>query len=269
MQHLFKAWPEAAATLKTAPGLLLMLDFDGTLAPLVPHPDLAALPEKTKLRMEQLAAAAPVDLAVISGRAVSDLRARIGLEGIEYSGNHGRERLRPFSDRIEFRNEVLEKMAAAARAAAQAVDSIEGAYVEDKGLTAALHYRQVPPARHADVRRAVEALIPGLGPGIHVEEGKMVFELLPSDGQNKGKLALTLFQEKGAAGVVVPIYCGDDVTDETVFEALPREALSIHVGNGGKPSRARYRLDDPEQVAEFLGRIVDFLGPRRVEPRSG
>ena len=258
MEHLFEAWPEAVATLETAPGLLVMLDFDGTLAPLVSHPDLAALPEETKLRMEQLAAASGVDLAVVSGRAVSDLRARVAVEGIEYSGNHGRERLRPGSDQIEFRNEVLQEMAAAARAAAQAVDGIEGAFVEDKGLTAALHYRQVPPARHADVQRAVEALIPRLGPGIRVEEGKMVFELLPSDDQNKGKLALRLFEEKGGADAVVPIYCGDDATDETVFEALPREALTVHVGDGSGRSRARYRLDGPEQVAEFLGKIVDF-----------
>lgn len=259
MQHLFEGWPRAAATLKAAPGLLVMLDFDGTLAPLVEHPDLAALPEETRKHLERLAAASSVDLAVISGRAVSDLRARIGLEGVEYSGNHGRERLRPGSDHIEFRKEALQAVEAAARAAAEAVGGIEGAFVEDKGLTAALHYRRVPPARHAQVRRAVEALIPRLASGIRVEEGKMVFELLPSDGQNKGKLALTLFEEKGGADSVVPIYCGDDVTDETVFEALPREALTVHVGDGGKNSRARYRLDGPEQVSEFLGRIADFL----------
>lgn len=258
MQHLFEAWPKAAAALESAPALLVMLDFDGTLAPLVEHPDLAVLSPESKKCLEQLAAAPAVDLAVISGRGVADLRARVSIEGVEYSGNHGRERIRAGSDTIESRNDLRRQMAAAVRAAAEALDGIAGIYVEDKGATVSLHYRQVAPSRHADVRETVAKLVPRLGPGIRVEEGKKVFELLPNDRQNKGTFAVTLFKEKGGNRSVVPIYCGDDVTDETVFKALPAGAITVHVGDGGQHSQARYRLDDPEQVADFLGRIVHF-----------
>ena len=258
MQHLFEAWPQVVAALEAAPGLLVMLDFDGTLAPLVEHPDLALLPSQTKKYLERLRAAPGIDLAVISGRGVADLRARVAVEGIEYSGNHGRERIRAGSDKVEFRDDVRRRIAAAARRAAEVLNGLEGAFVEDKGLTAALHYRQVPPARHAEVRRAVRALAPRLGAGIRVEEGKKVFEILPDDDQNKGKFALTLFEEKGGSGSVVPIYCGDDVTDETVFRALPAAALTVHVGERPLRSAARYRLNDPGQTTELLGRIVDF-----------
>ena len=264
MQHLFESWPEAAAAFEATPCLLVMLDFDGTLAPLVQHPDLAVLPPQSKQCLEQLAAAPAVDLAVISGRGVADLRTRVAIEGVEYSGNHGRERIRAGSDAIELPHAARRQMAAAVRAATEALNGIAGVYVEDKGATVSLHYRQVAPALHPEVRHAVELLAPRLPAGIRVEQGKKVFELLPDDKQNKGTFAVTLFEEKGGIESVVPIYCGDDMTDETVFEALPCQALTVHVGGGQRQSSARYRLDDPTQVAEFLGRIVDFCASARA-----
>ena len=260
MQHLFHDWPQVRAALEASPRWLLMLDFDGTLAPIVEHPDQAALPAATKQHLSKLASSPGTDLVIVSGRAIADLQPRIGIEGVEFSGNHGRERLKPGSPRSEPDSSVRAIVAPVCERLSREAEGIPGAYVEDKGLTASLHYRQVPADFHAKVRGAVRAVGQTFGDAIELAEGKRVFDFFPADHVNKGKAATALLAEKGGVARVLPIYCGDDTTDETVFRALPSESITVFVGNGETSSAARYRVDDTSEVAEFLGRMGSLRG---------
>ena len=98
MEHLFERWSEVRQALESAPRLLLLLDFDGTLSPIVERPEDATLPQVSRERLASLALLPYVDIAIISGRAAQDVRAGVGLDGVEYVGNHGRERLGPGRD---------------------------------------------------------------------------------------------------------------------------------------------------------------------------
>ena len=272
MQHLFDEWPRVRAALHAAPRWLVMLDFDGTLAPIVEHASLAVLPVKAKQHLSKLAASSGIDLAIVTGRAIADLHPRIGIDGIEFSGNHGRERLKPGSSRTELDSSVRVIVAQVCEQVRKEVSGISGVYVEDKGLTASLHYRQVPAEFHAQVREVFRDIERTFGAAIEVAEGKCVFDFFPADGANKGKAVMVLLAERGGAAKVLPIYCGDDTTDETVFRALPPDSITVYVGSGETESAARYRVGDTTEVAEFIGRMGSLreeFHTSGVEPLPG
>ena len=232
-----------------------MLDFDGTLAPIVERARDAVLPPRTKQYLCKLAASPTIDLAIVSGRAIADLHPRIRVDGIEFSGNHGRERLKPGLSLTEVDPSVRVIVAQVCEQVRKEVSGISGVYVEDKKLTASLHYRQVPEEFHAKIRDVVRGVERTFGAAIELAEGKCVFDFFPADGANKGEAVKALLAERGGVATVLPIYCGDDTTDETVFRTLPRESITVYVGRGSKVSAARYRVDDTAEVAEFLGRM--------------
>ncbi len=260
MQHLFDEWPQVRAALEASAHWLVMLDFDGTLAPIAEHPDQAVLPAATKQHLSKLAAASGIDLVILSGRSIADLHPRIGIDGLEFSGNHGRERWKPGSPRSERDSSVRAIVAQVCEQISHQAAGIPGAFVEDKGLTASLHYRQVPMEFQVKIRNVVHEAGRTFGDAIEVSEGKRVFDFFPADDTNKGTAAMALLAERGGAAEVLPIYCGDDTTDETVFRALPPESITVFVGNGETPSAARYRVDDTTEVAEFLRRIASLRG---------
>ncbi len=256
MNHLFDHWPDVSSRVSEAPRLLLMLDFDGTLAPIVSHPDLATLPRETRARLVELRAAPSVSPAIISGRSVADLRQRVAVENIIYVGNHGRELQRPGASEPEANLEIQKRMVEVAGHLTKKLSGVLGVVIENKGLTVALHYRQVPEAMRPRVRSCTQEIAQQMAGLIEVSEGKCVYDLFPSDGASKGKSALALLEEHGGLPTVLPIYCGDDTTDETVFRALPTGSITVYVGNVGAASAARYRLADPGEVASLLTRIA-------------
>ncbi len=264
MQHLFERWTAVRRVIEAAPRLLLMLDFDGTLSPIVERPEDATLPELTRERLAALAQFADVDIGIISGRAAEDVRARVGLDGVEYVGNHGRERLRPWGGASDGDPEAKQHVRAVTKAFEEKLGAIPGIYLENKGLTLAVHFRRTPASRHEEVKQGVAEVTRAFAGRFHVSEGKMVFDVVPADEVSKGSTTLEMIRERGGTEKVLPIYCGDDTTDETVFLALPEEALTVCVGDPEKQSAARYRLDDPDEVATFLDRI---LACRRAQPK--
>ncbi len=264
MEHLFERWTAVRRVIGAAPRLLLMLDFDGTLSPIVERPEDALLPEPARGRLAALAQLSDVDIGIISGRAAEDVRVRVGLDGLEYVGNHGRERLRPGGGTGDGDFEAKQHVRAATTAFEDKLGAIPGIYLENKGLTLAVHFRRTPASRHADVKQGVDELAQAFADRFHVSEGKMVFDVVPADEVSKGSTTLEMIRERGGMEKVLPIYCGDDTTDETVFRALPEGAVTVCVGGPEKQSAARYRLDDPDEVATFLDRI---LACRRVETK--
>ena len=261
-------WYELGAvsrTLAASEGLLVGLDFDGTLTSIEPDPDEPSLPPENRATLRRLAAHDRIQPAVISGRKLSDLRARVDVDGVAYAGNHGLELhvdgrtvTHPIADRRR------EDVADVAGALADAFASIPGCFVEDKTVTATVHYRRAPAERVDWIRATVaETVDRFVGDRLQLSTGKDVFEIGPAVRWDKGS-AIRLLSDRLPASWRT-CYLGDDTTDEHAFRALHRDELGIHVGHG--PTAASLRLADPAAVELFL-RWLDACGSVFLERAS-
>ncbi|HYJ79723.1 MAG TPA: trehalose-phosphatase [Longimicrobiaceae bacterium] len=261
LPHALERVPDWAAAWRRSGRLVLLLDFDGTLAPIVPHPDDAAIPPATRAALERLRSFAGVEAAVVSGRGLADVRLRAGIPGVAYAGNHGMEMQGAGFERVH-------PQAAAARPLLEAVArriepelaAVPGAFLEDKELTLSVHFRRAPAEREPEVRRIVAAAVAGVG-GVKVTEGKMVLEVRPRVEWDKGKAVLFLLDQlRPPAGTPV-LYLGDDRTDEDAFRALRQR------GGGGEgvlvaeeppaDTAASSRLRGPEEVGVLFAELAD------------
>ena len=235
-------------------------DFDGTLAPIVPHPNQARLPTAARRALRGLARKPRVALGVVSGRSLADLRPRVGLRGIWYVASHGEERAGPdgkphrrTSARLRRRIQGL------CRELRARLSHWLGVYVECKTVSVAVHYRNAAPDAAASARRAVQSIVRKRARGFRVLEGKKVREILPPGRASKGRAVFEVLAKMARKRDRYPLlYLGDDVTDETVFQRLRQSDIGIHVG-GGTRTRARYRLDSPAEAARFLARLAEAM----------
>ena len=257
MTDLLADWKAVSARLRSARRLLLMLDFDGTLAPIVPHPSDARVPAATLATLVALRDCPGVAMAVVSGRGARDVRGLLGLRGIDYFGSHGRERIRPWSETVEADHRGRDAIREVCGRLSAGLSDATGFEIEDKGVSAAAHYRNARPGDRARIERTVLQAVAAV-PSLRVSPGKMVYDITPADGVDKGSAAVTLLRETGG----LPLYFGDDTTDESAFGALGEEAVTVFVGPSGIPSLARYRVAGPPEVGEALARILDTASPR-------
>ncbi|ELZ16140.1 trehalose-phosphatase [Haloterrigena salina JCM 13891] len=230
--------------------LCCCLDFDGTLAPIVEDPDAAAPTAENEAAVASLSADPAVSTAIVSGRALADVRDRIDGPSI-YAGNHGLELERNDSLAV---HPVARKRAARIDEVCGILESvlepIPNARIENKRLTGTVHYRSVPPAMRPIVQRRTHAVVDRFGgDALEVSSGKRILEIGPSIPWGKGN-AVALIAADMPPGAV-PIYIGDDVTDESAFRTVESDGIGIRVG-GDEPSAASYRLDSPDAVARFL-----------------
>ncbi len=243
-----RAWRESGR-------IVLLLDFDGTLAPIVERPELAAMPAATRAALGRLMALPGVEVAVVSGRGLADVRERAAIPGIAYAGNHGMEiegaglhRMHP--DAVAARPLIAE----AARRIQPLLAAIPGAFLEDKGMTLSIHFRQSPPERHAEVRAAVEAAVSGLD--VRLTAGKMVLEVRPRVEWDKGKAVLFLLGQMRPPSGTPILYLGDDRTDEDAFTALAGSGEGVLIGDPGAETAARSYLRDPAEVGALFEKLV-------------
>jgi trehalose 6-phosphate phosphatase len=245
--------------------LVLLLDFDGTLAPIVSRPEEAAMLPSTRAAVERLLSLPGVDMAVVSGRGMGDARERAALPGIAYAGNHGMEIEGPAVRRIhEEAAAARPLLAEVAERLRKGLAPIAGALVEDKGLTLSIHYRLVDRPRVAEVRSRVMEAVAG-NPQLRTMEGKEILEIRPAVDWHKGRAVEFLLGELGPPGGAPVIYIGDDVTDEDAFRAL--RAWPGGTGEGvavGDPppvdTAAVCYVRDPREVAELLARLASAPG---------
>jgi trehalose-phosphatase len=242
----------------------VFLDYDGVLTPIVSHPDLALMPEDTRSVVERLAAI--TEVAVISGRDTADVRGKVGLDDVWYAGSHGFDIVGPHGtsigdgalDRFE---QYIPKLVEAADEIEREVAGIPGAHVERKRFAVAVHFREAADEAEGVVERLVRD-IGSRADGLRVTTGKKIFELRPSVEWDKGKALEWLMDRLGLdLESTIPIYLGDDVTDEDAFAVLVTRGLGIVVGRDGEPTRAVYALDDPDEVRELLARLAGAIEP--------
>jgi trehalose-phosphatase len=229
------------------PGTLVVLDFDGTLAPIVDDRDAACLSPGARAALARLARRYPV--AVLSGRGVADVRARLG--GVEVAwvvGSHGLEWPGEAAAHLVWRALV----AGWADTLARRLAGLEGVELEVNPFTLSVHYRQSP--RPQEAAAAVAAATADL-PGAAVVPGKMVVSLLPAGAGDKGTALQRLVALAGARRV---LFLGDDVTDEAAFGA-PLDVPAVTVRIGLHPgSRAVAWLGSQGDVEVLLDRLSDL-----------
>ncbi|MFZ2174120.1 MAG: trehalose-phosphatase [Rhodococcus sp. (in: high G+C Gram-positive bacteria)] len=240
----------------------VLFDFDGTLANIVNDPAAASLVEGAKEQLTRVARFCPV--AVISGRDLADVQARVGVTGIWYAGSHGFEIVAP--DGQHHQNEAalgaVPDLERAAGALAELLHHVPGILVEHKRFAVAVHYRNVEPDRVEEVLAAVYD-VAAREDRLCVTGGRKVIELRPDIDWDKGRALGWVLDHVVDADNLLPIYIGDDLTDEDAFDAVADTGIGIvvrHGEDGDRPSAARFSVDSPDQVRELLERLADLLG---------
>lgn len=229
------------------------LDVDCTLIGVADTPDAVHVDAALLDLLARLHKASGGTVALISGRTVSDLEKRLGALRLPLAGQHGLER-RDAGGRLRTHAAPPAALQAIKAALEAMVARHPGLLLEDKGLTLALHYRRVPRLA-SYVHRTVSRLATNANSGhagavLEVQRGKRVAEIKPS-GFDKGTAVLEYLAEPPFLGRL-PVYIGDDLTDERGFAEVNRQdGISIRVGKG--KSCARFRLPDVAAVRRWLG----------------
>lgn len=263
MTSLWSAWPALQRRVSDADRLLLFLDYDGTLTPITDHPTHAKLSVSLKKLLQRLVQHPDIDVALISGRRLSDLKTMTGIPGLCYVGNHGLELESPsfryVNPGAQTARPLLQQIARQLRTELQ---PIAGAWVEDKGLTLTVHFRNVQPRKAVLVKNGFyEVLEPFLvRRQVRVTAGKQVLEVRPLVRWTKGTIVdWLLARALASAGevTVLPIYVGDDETDEEAFATLRRSGVTVAVGPHTPLTQAQYVVKTPADVRRFLQQMLE------------
>ncbi len=243
---------------------LVFLDYDGVLTPIVRRPEDATIGEGMRRTVQTLAQRCR--LAVVSGRDLRDVKKMARIEGIVYAGSHGFDIETPTQEEVEYRGGVraLPALDDAELMLVEALAQIDGARVERKKFAVAVHFREVDEDAVAQVERAVDDALESVG-NLRKTGGKKIFELRPDIDWDKGKAILFLMEKlQWDAPDALPIYIGDDLTDEDAFRALRSRGIGIVVRDEeARPTLADYALEDPTEVERFLGDLAKLLEQRR------
>lgn len=260
LQHMDKVFQGVASNGQ----VLLALDFDGTLAEIVPDPADATLPESIFKLLEALNNQPRFTVAVVSGRSLVDLKERVKLPDVAYAGDHGLEISGPGFHHIPPEAEAFRTtVAEIGEALEAALKGIPGVIFEHKGLSMSIHYRLTPSGQRTAALRTIRRVTkPYLDrDAVRVVKGKEVVNLLPPVDWHKGaalKWLINLLDTMPRrVGGILPIYIGDDVTDEDAFKAVRESGFAVRVGRPKPTSAAPYYVKSTTEVEEVLQALLD------------
>ncbi|GLD95384.1 hypothetical protein PINS_up004028 [Pythium insidiosum] len=246
--------------------LVVFLDYDGTLTPIVNDPASARLAPEMRVTLQRLQQ--QYVTGVISGRSLSKIQQFVNIPELYYAGSHGFDIVGPNGTSIknQVAVEFLAHLQQVRDALLRQVAAIRGAEIEDNIYSVSLHYRNVDPSQHEQIATIVQdALV--LHPQLRCNEGKMVYEFKPKMDWNKGKALVWLLQALGLDEheEVFTIYIGDDTTDEDAFDVFRtkpnRKGVGIIVTDHSKSTGASFTLHDTQEVYQFLNRLADLQAP--------
>lgn len=241
-------------------GLILFLDYDGTLVEIAPRPELARPSQELLEVLARLTFLPGLNLVVISGRPLPDLVELLPISGLNFVGSHGAEGLirgEPWTLKVEAGSR--EERKELQRELAGKLADLSGWWLENKPLGFALHYRQAGPEEEPMIISVLEswlAKVDHSGPH-QILRGKKVIEVLPQ-GVSKGAAIQEILLFPGFSEHF-PVYLGDDVTDESAFQVLQGRGLTVKVGVGTSASAATYFLANPAAVRQFLALLAVHL----------
>jgi trehalose 6-phosphate phosphatase len=241
----------------------VFLDYDGTLTPIVDRPEDAVISESMREVVRRLARRCTV--CVVSGRDRPVVQQLMGVDDLVVAGSHGFDIWSPEGGAIEREEgtaftEVLEEVNATVQ---EQVASVKGALVERKKSSVAVHYRLVDEHERPRIEAIVDAVLAAHPQTLRVTPGKMVYEIQPKIDWDKGRAVLYLLEALGLDGEdVLPLYVGDDITDEHAFQALSGRGIGILVADpadpefAGRGTAADYVLGQTQEVERFLDALA-------------
>jgi len=216
--------------------------------------------------VQALAQRCPV--CVVSGRDRPVVQQLMGVGNLVVAGSHGFDIWSPLEGTIEHAaaagfEDLISEVGDRLRVE---IESIPGAVVEPKRASVAVHYRRADPEHHAKITAVVDELLDEYSGRLKVTPGKMVYELLPKIDWHKGKAVLHLLQMLDLdTDDIVPMYLGDDITDEDAFRALAGRGVGIIVGHpdnpevANRPTAADFVLESTVEVEQFLNTLAPLI----------
>jgi trehalose 6-phosphate phosphatase len=251
--HLFDRWSEVKRMVEAAERVRVFLDFDGTLAPICARPEQVRLSDGTRRALERLARYRHVSVAIVSGRRRGDLIGQMRLPQVACWGLFGWER----RDSCSLSRGSRVELSRARVRLRSALRRLSGVRVEDKGLAVSVHVRGVPPAIVRQARDVVRQTLADSGRHLHVLPGSKVWDVVPREVAGKGIVLRNAI--RSARRPFLPVYVGNDATDEPAFDALAG-GITVRVGTARSArTKARYRLADPDEVRRFIEQLEGEL----------
>jgi len=259
--------------------IVIFLDYDGTLSPIVDDPDKAFMSDEMRATVKELATCFPT--AIISGRARLKVYQFVRLAELYYAGSHGMDISGPAqasngfrvngkivkdkhgNDMVQFQpaSEYLPLIDEVCKILIESTKVIKGARVEHNKFCVTVHFRRVKEEHWKALAEKVDNALKDF-PTLNLTHGRKVLEIRPAIAWDKGKAVDFLLSSLGFADSndVLPVYIGDDRTDEDAFRVLNdmKHACSILVTSVPKNTKATLSLREPAEVMEFLRRLVQW-----------
>lgn len=245
---------EKANSLLNEGRLSVFLDYDGTLTGITGRPEEACLPVKTREALEALSARFP--LAVVSGRSLSDIKARVGIDSIVYAGNHGLEISSPyFSMTYDIGHGPRAALEGLRPALFVLQERFSGLIIEDKALTLTMHYRLLDSRFFTQFKEAFDRIAEAAisGGDVRLTHSRKAFEIRANVGWDKGR-ALKWLMDRPLFRGTAPLYMGDDDTDADAYRSISLKGISVNVGRAVE--EAGYYLMYQKEVEPFLKWLV-------------
>jgi trehalose 6-phosphate phosphatase len=257
MKHALKDWKNVSELIKNKTPYLF-LDYDGTLAPIRKKPHLAVLSKSNKAILKKLSQNENIKTHIVTGRDMSFIKKTIPLKNVTYATNHGFEIKGPkINYAIKLKKDYLKTLKDIARKLNDKKNDFPKTAMENKKFSMAVHYRLLDDKL---TKRFLNFIKRVLSPykrknKIKVKVGKRVVEIMPPINWNKGK-AVEYLLKKSKLENIMPIYLGDDKTDEDAFKALKNKGISVFVGPKGKNAYAKYFLKNTCEVYALLKNLL-------------
>ena len=234
---------------------IFFLDYDGTLTPIVDRPDMAKISDEMRKMVTDLSKKHMT--AIVSGRQREDVENLLGIKGLFYAGSHGFDINGPgFSMVLPEVQEVVPVVQKITNELKEKFGTVEGAIVEHKKFSVAMHYRLVKENMVPEIQKFVEKKV-NENEKLRLMYGKKVFEILPVFQWNKGKAIIWIMKALNISWKNTRVvYIGDDTTDEDAFRVIRHNGLGIIVAERGKPSAAHFQVNSPDDVNKLFQMII-------------
>ncbi len=239
---------------------VLFLDYDGTLTPIVKHPEDAIMADEMKEVLRKCAAKFKV--AAVSGRDMDDLKSKVGVENLIYGGSHGFRISGPddLYREHEKTNEIVPKLNEIEEKLHEIFKGIKGVQIDRKRYAIGIHYRNANDGDVQEIISKADKVIKE-NPTFKKGEGKKIVEIKPDVNWHKGMAVIWITEKLGLndRNKYIPVYVGDDVTDEDAFKSIEDFGIGILVGSHGKETAAKFKLKNVYQVRIFLEKLADSV----------
>ncbi|XP_009613560.1 probable trehalose-phosphate phosphatase J isoform X1 [Nicotiana tomentosiformis] len=249
--------------------MVMFLDYDGTLSPIVDDPDQAFMSDAMRGTVRKLARYFPT--AIVSGRCRDKVYSFVQLAELYYAGSHGMDIEGPSKDSkykkgaqaalFQPASEFLPMIVEVYKELLDKTNSINGVRVENNKFCVSVHFRCVDEKKWGELAQQVKSVLKEY-PKLRLSQGRKVLEIRPTIKWDKGKALEFLLESLGYANCtdVFPVYIGDDRTDEDAFKVLRErgQGFGILVSKTPKDTYASYSLLEPSEVMIFLRRLVEW-----------